>query len=271
MKNLLIYLNPIKSFENPTVKFWQHETPILAKIQIDNSLELGWKKEDIVLVTNFDYEYKGVKALVIGDENFCDIKPTATKINAIITLIEMGIINDEMFWFHDFDAFQLEPITEEELGLDNYDLGISEYGVTTYNDAHNGRLSTGSVFFNENAKDIFEYMKRITYKRVCNEEISLLMMVRTNAHHINQRMKRMDVRYNFATRKRNFDRTYEVATKPIKVIHFHQFDVRPVDDQNDNMAVCVYGKNKLNKIILSDKLIKIFKNHGLINLNSRAQ
>ena len=42
MKNLLIYTGPNKKFDAETVKF--------AKIQIDNSLDLGWKRENILLV-----------------------------------------------------------------------------------------------------------------------------------------------------------------------------------------------------------------------------
>ena len=49
MKQLLIYIGPTDKFDD------EHE--VLTKIQIDNSLDLGWKKEDILLVTNFPYEY----------------------------------------------------------------------------------------------------------------------------------------------------------------------------------------------------------------------
>lgn len=42
MKNLLIYINLCKDFDE--------ETKILAKIQIDNSLDLEWEKEDIILM-----------------------------------------------------------------------------------------------------------------------------------------------------------------------------------------------------------------------------
>jgi hypothetical protein len=52
MKNLLIYISPEHKF--------LPEYDKLVRIQIDNSLELGWKKEDIMLVTNFIFEYNGV-------------------------------------------------------------------------------------------------------------------------------------------------------------------------------------------------------------------
>ncbi len=259
----MIFINPTKTFTNTSVKYWRDETAILIKIQIDNSLELGWDRKDILLVTNFDYEYNGVKSLVVGDENYYATKPTASKITTILTLFNQGLIKNELYWFHDFDAFELEKIIEEELELDGYDLGMAEYGVTTYNPEHNGRLSTGSMFFTNRTQDIFERIKYGSDMRTCNEEISLLMMVRRNNCKINNRMKRMDVTYNFATRKRNFDKTYEVAKKPLKVIHFHPLDIRQIDNGNNNMAVCVYGKNSLGKSIIPTRLINLFTKHGI--------
>ncbi|KKR28424.1 MAG: hypothetical protein UT61_C0050G0008 [Candidatus Woesebacteria bacterium GW2011_GWA1_39_8] len=60
MKNLLIYINPPKCFGD--------EEKITVQIQIDNSLELGWKREDIIFVTNFSYEYNSIKAIKIDEE-----------------------------------------------------------------------------------------------------------------------------------------------------------------------------------------------------------
>ena len=56
MKNLLIYITP-NGFDTESEK--------LAKLQIDNSLELGWKKEDMLFVTSFPYEYRGIKSIVV--------------------------------------------------------------------------------------------------------------------------------------------------------------------------------------------------------------
>lgn len=47
MKNLLIYVNPRKD--------WDDETRKLIKLQVDNSLDLGWSSRDIILATNFPY------------------------------------------------------------------------------------------------------------------------------------------------------------------------------------------------------------------------
>ena len=113
MKNFLVYLNPSKQFNK--------ENDELTKIQIDNSLDLGWKIEDILLVTNFDYEYRGVKALVVGDDCYYSKNNfyRSSKIPVINQLFKDGIINEgEIYWFRDNDAFQLEPLTEEKIKLD---------------------------------------------------------------------------------------------------------------------------------------------------------
>ena len=120
MKNILIFLNPKKCFDE--------ESKILVKIQIDNSLELGWKKEDIILATNFHYEYNGIKSLIIDDKYFYKPFPVSTKITAIIGLFEMGIIKEEeLYWAHDFDVFQLEVITESEIELSETHMGLCKY------------------------------------------------------------------------------------------------------------------------------------------------
>ena len=64
MKQILTYISPQKDFNE--------EHKMAVKIQIDNSLSLGWKREDILLVTNFPYEHNGVKAITIGSYTYRD-------------------------------------------------------------------------------------------------------------------------------------------------------------------------------------------------------
>jgi len=97
MKNLLIYISPTHSFDNPRADLASNDVPSLVKVQIENSLELGWKKEDILLVTNFAYKYGDIEALVLDDVDFFDRKPQASKINAIIKMFEHDLIEaDEL-------------------------------------------------------------------------------------------------------------------------------------------------------------------------------
>ena len=45
MKNIIVFIGPEKYF------YGDYGT--LAKIQIDNSIDLGWETKDIIFVTNF--------------------------------------------------------------------------------------------------------------------------------------------------------------------------------------------------------------------------
>src|SRR4051812_8081694 len=117
MKNLLTFTGPDKKFDV--------ETAALVKIQIDNSLDLGWKREDILPVTDFEYQYNGVKALVIPSGIYYDFDLSAGKIPVIAYLLNQKILaSNELYWCHDFDAFELNKILEPELGLENFDLGL---------------------------------------------------------------------------------------------------------------------------------------------------
>ena len=64
MKNVLIY-NIIEGQE-------RYNNELLLnyfRAQVDNSLRLGWQKEDIIIGTNFDFEHKDVKNIEL--KNVC--------------------------------------------------------------------------------------------------------------------------------------------------------------------------------------------------------
>ena len=73
----MIYISPTGSFNNPRPDLTSNDAEPLVKVQIENSLALGWKKEDILLFTNFDFEYGVIKANVLKDvvQEFLWLKP----------------------------------------------------------------------------------------------------------------------------------------------------------------------------------------------------
>src|SRR6266404_488147 len=83
MKNLLIYTGANKKFGE--------EDSVLAKIQIDNSFDLGWKKEDIMLVTDFAFAYNGIQSMVIPDGMYYDFDKNANKIPVVVYLIKNNL------------------------------------------------------------------------------------------------------------------------------------------------------------------------------------
>jgi hypothetical protein len=239
MKNLLIYLSPNKCFSK--------ECETLAKIQIENSIELGWKKEDILLVTNFDYKYMGVKSEVVEDDNYCALRPRS--INSIIIphLIEKGIIKDSfIYWVHDFDVYQMNYFSEDILGLEEFDVGLTDYGWKE-------NWCMGSFFVKKGCKEIFIELKKIVEKNIEDEKA---MMQITSKSWVMNRCKRMNITYDFGMR--NIVSNYGKAEKPLKVLHFHPYYrwVKTLD-------IFMYGKNELQMPLMDKRLIKLFNKYDI--------
>lgn len=272
MKNLMIYINPRHDFDEDEKK--------VVRVHIDNSLDLGWKRGDILLVTNFPYQYNGIKSLIVGDENYTPVNPTNSKINTladvftvhtIVDLIRKRLIGDEIYWYHDLDVFQNEVITESEM---EEELGKADLGLTD-----KGRMpkwNGGSLFFRESAVDIFEATRNLALNySTCDEEP--LMVLSTNnllwithpdaemcdnfvpanipgMENAPQRIKKINISYNL--RPWNIRSTYAMAKKPIRVVHFYP----PFKDELDFF---MHGVNKLNMVLVPERLIKIFNKHGI--------
>ncbi len=252
MKNLLIFISPTGSFNNPHPDT-ANDYGQCVKIQIENSLALGWKKEDIILVTNFDYQYGGIAATVLKDVEFFERKPQASKINAIVKMFNLRMILDnELYWFHDLDAFQLQPLTETELDMGEADLALTDYGVIP-------RWSTGVIFFKKNSIDIFKAIQSVMYRYQINEEFALGKLTRDNKD-MAKRIKKLNKSYNFTPPRLKF--MYRKAIKPLRVAHFHlvggsgRFEVK-------NPVAFFKGENELHIPLITERLIKIFKYHRI--------
>src|SRR3989344_2255663 len=248
MKNLLIYTGPRKGFNE--------EHSLLARIQIDNCLDLGWKKEDMLLVTDFPYEYNGVTSFIVPDGLYYEFDKNANKSRVLVYLLRQGMIEPEkLYWCHDFDAYENHPIDEAELGLENYDLGLTHY-------FYKPEWQFGSVFFKESAKDILELLDEVTMKKPRsrrNNEKKLTTLIKNNVID-SSRYKRMNSTYNFM--KKYMHIVYPKAIKPLRVLHFLP------SNKDDNMShtaleMFMYSKNSLKIPLMSDRLIKIFHYHGI--------
>lgn len=227
MKNLMIYVHPSEEFTE--------EYASLVKVQIDDAIQ-RWKKEDIMLVTNFPYSYNGIYSIVVPDDLFCEHRKRASKINVICYMLDNHML-DDVCWFHDFDAYQLEELPEDILG--DKDAAFTDYG---FNESWN----TGSFFFTPKARDIFELIRTTMNRRHANEEQTLNLLTSKNTANINQRYIRLNNTYNLG-QKWSSELAYNKADKPIKVLHFHP------------QMVDVYERVKP---LIPDHLMEIFKKHG---------
>jgi len=197
MKNLLIFVDPAKEFNR------EHKT--LVKIQIDWSLEMGWKPEDIMLVTNFPYEYREVKATLVEDDCYCPHRKETTKIPVINRLFEKGLIKEgEEYWFHDFDAFQFEKFPDI-----NSFFAICDYGWVN-------KWNSGSFFFNSKAHHIFQEIETDAYKHCWDEERALTHMINSYGF---KEYELLNITYCICIY--HFEENCSKASKPIMVGHFH--------------------------------------------------
>lgn len=200
MKNLLVYLNPNKNFDSEYSRY--------VKIQIDNSL-LYTKPEDIIIATNFPYEYHGIKALVVADNMILDFDKKACKVNVIVDFIEKGILQ-EPCWYHDFEAFQTSPF---DLKLTK-NLALTDYGWKP-------KWNTGSFFFTPKVIDIFKALQEEIYMKEANEEPILWTLWKENAKDIQSRSQSLNITYNLGMR--HIADNLARADKPVKVMHFHPY------------------------------------------------
>jgi hypothetical protein len=249
MKLILTYTGPNKKFDN--------DDSVLVKIQIDNSFELGWKKEDILLVTDFPYEYNGMKSQVLGDGFYYAFDKTSNKVPVIMHLAEQGVLKKgEIYWYHDFDVYQQEVISENELGLTGFDLGLTPYG-------YKPQWNLGSFFFKESAKDIFNLINDyILHRRTSDNRVDEKAMQRIIYLHAisRDRYKDLNVTYNFT--KRCIETNYRQAVKPLKVVHFHPYD-RDGIMTDTALNRFMYSQNRLDIPLMNNRLIKIFVQHGI--------
>lgn len=248
MKSLLIYTGPQKKFSE--------EDLILARIQIDNSLDLGWKREDILIATDFPFEYNSIKSTIVPDGLYYDFDKRANKLPVVLHLIDQGVIErGELYWCHDFDAYELNKIDEEELGLENFDLGLVPY-------FYKPEWQFCSFFFRSGAKDILDLLDKTTRARPHsgrNNEKTLTKLIKNNA--IDQkRYKKLNVTYSIP--KRYLDTVFREATKPLKVLHFRPSD-KDILMPDSALNMFMYGKNSLKIPLMNDRLIKIFTSHGI--------
>lgn len=179
---------------------------LLVKAQIENSIEIGWDPEDIWLISNFDYEYMGVKSINTSLNKKC---LTGSKMFGMKFLFDNGMMKDTVVWSHDLDAWQNVPFNAPHFK----DVGIVCYSNTKYNG--------GSIFWREASRDIVdEVVRRILENQQNKEEPTLNAVLKSTdyAH----RVTVLNNTYNVGCS--GYVVRYDKSIKPIRVCHFHPYN-----------------------------------------------
>lgn len=173
----------------------------LLKAQVENSIEVGWKPEDIYIVSNFDFDFMNVKAVNTKMNDFCW---TGSKMFAVKWLLENVDIKDKIIWSGDTDAWQNVWFDPPEIK----DIGITTYSTTKFNG--------GSVFWKSSSKDIVDHVIDVIEKGETREEPTLNKLLKSD---YKNRTTILNTTYNVGC-SGFFPRIYR-AEKPVKVCHLN--------------------------------------------------
>jgi hypothetical protein len=231
MKNVLIYniVNKLRYTNDTLIN--------TLKAQIDNSLLNGWPPEDIILGTNFDFEYKGIKNIPLKD--ICEFNPFINKWYGIAELIEMGVLKED-FWLHDQDNWQVSKFQFPEFQ--------NEIGGCLYREG--GEFNTGSLFFKIKSAMIIKYIvdfMKINSTLNWSSDEDYIATLKNNTP-VAKYFSILNTEYNVGMT--NFDYRFNIANKPIKVI-----GVKPHEKKDLDFYI---GKN-----LVPTELFNIFKNNNL--------
>lgn len=184
-------------------RYKQDAIEILLKAQIENSLDLGWKPDDIILLTNFDFEFMSVRARNVKLNDFC---LTGSKIFGIKWVYEN--MDADVVWAHDLDAWQ-----NAEFKCPKFrDVGATKY----YNRNYNG----GSIFWRRSAKDIIDaVVEKIITDKAGREEPTLNIFLKKIYR---DRVKTINHTFNVGST--GYIMRYCKSDKPIRVCHLHPYN-----------------------------------------------
>lgn len=224
------------------------------KVQIENSLLLGWAPDQIIIRTNFDFCYKGVKTICLRDIEYRNA--FFNKFYGLGELYGRGYLNGNC-WYHDPDVFQLHPLVFPKFSAD---CGICR-GVTPQ------RLSTASLYFKpefasivktickrlkENSLDYFVRLLSIAKQIISDEEIVNYWIKCDNEFSL--KFSALDNQYNLGVT--DLVRRYKSAQFPSYAIGFKPHI------SSDWLRV-VKGKNKYGLKIIPTGLVQLMNKHRL--------
>lgn len=176
---------------------------VLLKAQIENSIELGWRPLDILIVSNMSFEFMKVRTIKIAMNNFCY---SGSKMFALKWYMNNHDA-DDLIWSKDLDCWQNVWFDPPKF---KRDVGISTYS--------NGKFNGGSIFWKPKAQDLVDIIISVLVKTSAPKEEPTLNKILKHKN-IHKRVQTLDYSYNVGCS--GFVPRYERAVKPIKVCHFN--------------------------------------------------
>jgi len=216
----------------------------LIKSQIENSLELGWDFNDIMLLSNFEYEFMNVKTINIDLNNFC---LTGSKMFGI-QYVYQNEITEDVVWTHDLDAWQNIQFDCPE---------FKEVGITTYSTS---KYNGGSVFWKYSSLAIInEIVNILTENKEQREEPTLNKVLKSKE--FSDRVTNLNNTYNVGCS--GFVKRFNRSIKPIHVCHFHPYNRIAWETH----ALDRNGINEISITLRLERLIRKYYKHLAVELS----
>lgn len=213
--------------------FGKIETELRA--QIHNSLDIGWSPDDILLVTNFAYEFMNVRSHVIEMNTTC---LTGSKTFVAQQLYATGVLKEDA-WFHDLDLWQVTEFQVPEFK----EVGISTYSRPKYNG--------GSLFYKVGALDIITTIWNTIIKNAERKEEPTINKV-LKSDEYKDRVTVLNNRFNVGCS--GFAERFNRSEKPVIGCHFHPTNRIAWDTH-------CRDRNRLGAVPVTERLYKLFIEH----------
>ena len=192
--NLMVWFSPDKSFG---------ENEGLARAQIDLANALRWRTNKVILITNFEWEYGGIRTTVLDNLDF-PRNYRACKLKAFIAMRDAGMLEKgHIYWFHDFDVYQCRNFAPPKIRC---------FGATRFA-RHSNLWSTGSIFFTHEISDMLDiWLAKTDAKAEWCEERALNYLSFADSI-----IDDIGLTYNY--RCKQWNEQWPVIEKPICALH----------------------------------------------------
>jgi len=194
MKNLIVC-----NFRSENNRYTEDSLFTLVKIQIENSLDLGWNVNDMTVISNKEFEYLGIKSTIQDLNSFCF---TGSKMFAVQKYLENN--DTDVVWAHDLDLFA-DVYFECP---DFKDVGITQYSRP--------KINGGSIIWRKSAVDIInDVVNNLKQDNASREEPTLSKVLKNYT----DRVTVLNETFNVGSS--GFVPRYERSVKPVHCFHFH--------------------------------------------------
>ena len=214
------------------------------RAQVDNSLRFGWKKEDIIIGTNFQFEHNGVKNIEL--KNVCTTNIFNNKWYGILELMNDGHLEDD-FWFHDQDSWQVSKVEFPEF--------VGEIGGCTY--VYTPEWNTCSMFLKQTSVSIVEYIvefMKINDNTNFYSDENYISLLRGGSP-IQDYLTTLNNKFNVGLT--HMEKRYQAAEKPVCSLGFQPH-------VQSSWDVFIEGKNDLDLKLIDNEMIELFKTYNLV-------